>query len=155
MAKKFSKIEVALSQSYFKMIENGVGSNLFRNFYIRQGDKKQDAVQGGKLSCAFFVSTILNNFNLIKQPHLTVKSTLEDMQKMGWSKIKKLKKGAIILWETKDDHSHLGFYIGNNKAISNNPIKKQPIIHHYTFGPRGDKSYRQITAVFWHKKLDK
>jgi len=47
------------------------------------------------LDCAFFVSSILLMFGLIKKNHATVKNTLADMQKSGWQKIKKPRPKVI------------------------------------------------------------
>ncbi len=151
------KITIDWRNSYLKMISNSVGTKLFRNFYIYLGKKRKDAVEGGKLSCAFFVSSILRNFGLIKEPHLTVKSALKDMKQSGWFEIKKPRQGAILVWEKRKDergiHKHIGFYICNHRAISNSFYQRKPIRHHWTFGKKGSKSYRRIVMIFWHKKL--
>ena len=134
------------------MIHNSVGTKMFRNFYICKNKKIKDAVINGRLSCAFFVSNVLNSFGLIKGPHLTVKSTIKDMEEYGWIKIKRPKIGAVISWEEKimpdkKAHGHLGFYIGNNKAVSNSFVKKTPAIHGW--------KYRPILDIYYNKKLDK
>lgn len=141
------------------MIENSVGTKLFQNFYVKINKKKVDAVKGGRLSCAFFVSFILHNFNLIKKAHLTVDSTLDDMKKSGWRKIKKPRKNAVIEWERKEFpnksiHKHIGFYIGKNQAISTSSHYKKPVMHHITFGAKNSKTYRRIIAIYWHPKLN-
>ncbi len=134
-------------------------NRLFRHFYVYKNDKRVNAVKNGRLSCAFFVSFILHNFDLIKQSHLTVKSTIKDMQKSGWTKIKKPKKGAVIVWQEKigsdgQVHKHIGFYVSYQRVISNSFKKRTPILHHWTFGLRSSKTYRQITDIFWHHKLN-
>lgn len=158
---KISQIKIApiLKKSYLKMIENSIGARLFQNFYVDIDGKKHDAVKAGRLSCAFFVSSILNNFGLIRQSHLTVNNTVKDMRKSGWTEIGKPKKGAILVWEKKVDqkgniHKHIGFYISNKQAISNSFHRRIPVCHHWTFGQRGSKSYRRIITIFWHKKLN-
>ncbi len=148
-----------IKDSYLKMIENSLGTRLFQNFYIYNGKNKKDGVKDGELSCAFFVSFILNNFDLINKSHLTVKSTIGDMQESGWIKIKKPRKGAVIVWKKKlypdgKTHSHIGFYVGNRQAISNSQSRRTPVRHYFTFGSPGSKLYRQMTTIFWHKKLD-
>ena len=153
------RITPIIKDSYLAMIENSVGTRMFCNFYVRVGKRKQNAVQGGKLSCAFFVSFILNNFGLIKESHLTVKSTINDIKRSGWTMIKRPRKGAVIIWEEKlysdkNAHSHIGFYIGNKQAISNSTRSHKPVRHHWTFGPRGSKNYRKVIAIYWHPELN-
>ena len=53
----------------------------------------------------------------------TVESAVKDMEQSGWKQTKKLAPGNIIVWEEKKDHAHIGFYIGNDKAISNSSKK--------------------------------
>ncbi|MCH7759543.1 hypothetical protein IID20_04265 [Patescibacteria group bacterium] len=154
------------------MIENSIGAHLFQNFYVSIDGKKQDAMKGGRLSCSFFVSSILNNFNLINDIQLTVKKIIVDMKKSGWEKIKRKRKGSVVIWEEErcpdkdmlawekkiyqhgNVHQHIGFYVGNNQAISNSFKKRTPILHHWTFGSRSSKTYRRITDIFWHPKLN-
>lgn len=140
------------------MIKNSVGCNLFRNFYAKVGKKKVDITQDGVLSCAFFVSSILFLFKLIKKPHTTVNKTVKDLKQSGWKQIRKPKIGSILVWETLkfdggDIHKHIGFYICNQKAISNSFKKRRPVIHHWTFGIKKGKPNREIEAIFWNDKL--
>ena len=157
------KIIPDLQGSYLKMVENSPGTRLFQNFYVRKGKRKIDATAGGRFSCALFVSFILNNFGLLRKSHTTVKSTLRDMQNSGWFEINlgtvpsSVPRGAVLVWEEKKDkrgiHQHIGFYIGKNQAISNSFQKKTPVCHHWTFGPRGSKSYRRVVKIFWHNNF--
>lgn len=157
-----------LKDSYLSVIKNSIGSKIFRNSFTIIDGQKKDLLKNGKLSCAFFVSSILVIFKLIKEVHLTVDGTIKDLEKSGWKKVypvkffakqklfsmvKKLKIGSIILWEEKNGHKHLGFFIGKNQAISNAFYfykKREPIIHHLTYNGR-----RKIEEIFWHKKLEK
>ncbi|MBL7054090.1 hypothetical protein ISS06_02780 [Patescibacteria group bacterium] len=157
--KKQIKITPIIKDSYLAMIKNSVGSKMFSCFYVLKGKTKKNAVMNGKLSCAFFVSTILHHFKLINGPHLTVKSTLKDMNVSGWHRIRSPKKGAIISWEERkrpDEkiHGHIGFYIGNKKVISNSFRKKSPICHDLTYAPVGTKKYRKVKDIFWHSMLE-
>jgi hypothetical protein len=83
---------------------------------------------------------------------------VEDMKKSGWRQVRRPKVGSVLVWEELrfDDgaHSHMGFYIGNKRAISNSRVKRVPAVHHWTYGTKNGKSNRRITAVYWHKKLD-
>lgn len=143
-------------ETYLSVIKNSVGANLFRNFYALVNGEKRDILRNGELSCAFFVSSILRMFGLIKEVHCTVDGTVKDLKKSGWRKIKKPKNGSILVWEAikfpdGEVHEHIGFYIGGGRAISNSASMIKPTVHHYTFGESGGKPTRKITATFWHK----
>jgi hypothetical protein len=142
------------------MIESSVGSKLFRHLYGKVGSKKTDLLRGGDVACAFYVSSILVLRNLAKAVHATVSGTMKDMLSSGWVEIKKPKVGSIILWEnlkgqSGEEHKHLGFFIGGDRAISNVPAKKSPQIHHFTYGLKKGQPVRKIEKVFWHPSLGK
>ncbi|MCH7883107.1 hypothetical protein IIA95_01685 [Patescibacteria group bacterium] len=148
-----------LYETYLVVIKNSVGSRLFRNFYANVRGKKTDIMQHGALSCAFFVSSILAMFKLIGEFHGTVDGTAKDLKQSGWKLITKPRTGCILVWgkivsDKKNSHKHIGFYIGNRKAISNNSKLGQPVIHHWTFGAKNGKPKRKIEAIYWHKKLN-
>lgn len=158
---KKEKVIPILFDTYIAIIKNSVGSKMFRNSYAKINGKKTDILQNGMLSCAFFVSSTLFLFKLIKEIHGTVDGTVRDLEQSDWQKIAKPKIGSIIVWEkidfgNKDFHKHIGFYIGNNKAIStsSNSKKGQPIIHHCTYGIKRNKPVRKVEAIFWNKKLN-
>ena len=157
---KKQKVIPIIFDTYIAVIKNSAGSKMFRNFYAKVDGKKTDIMKNGDLSCAWFVSSLLYLFKLIKDAHATVNGTIKDLQQSGWKKIKKPKIGSVIVWEkidfgNKDFHKHIGFYIGNNKAISTSNSKKgQPIIHHWTYGIKRNKPVRKVKAIFWHKKLN-
>lgn len=139
------------------MIKNSVGTQMFRNlFVINENGKKLDALKNGDLACAFFVSCILKIFSLINYPHATVDSAVRDMLDSGWHLTKKLESGNVLLWEkNKEGRRHLGFYVGNNKTISNFYKKKHPVVHHYMhFWKIGDnKPKRKIEGIFTHPDI--
>lgn len=151
----FSKpsMEQALFDTYISVIQSSVGSKMFQHLYMTVDGKKRDILRGGELSCAFFVSSILLMFALIGERHATVAGTVAAIEKYGWKKIKRPKVGAILVWEEKKEHKHIGFYIGDNKAISNSPTKKVPASHHFTFGTLEGVPKRKIEAIYWHKNL--
>ncbi len=148
--------------SYTKAIENSIGSNLFRNLYFRIEGEVIDVLDDGDLSCAIYVTTILYIFGLIKERHTTVVATIEDILQSGWYEIEKPKNGAIILWgyKKKDDgtqgkHRHLGFFIDNETAISNDSSTRVVAKHHPTFGTFSNgKAKREILAYYWNDKLN-
>ena len=155
------QIKILLRESYLRFIENSVGSKSWRNFYALIGGKKKDVLKNGELSCAFFVSSVLAIFGLIENRHMTVKSTIKDMEENGWYEILKPKRGAVLLWEaikfpSGSINKHVGFYLNGNKAVSNRWEKKSPMVHHFTYGVKKDGSpKRKIEKIFWHQKLGK
>lgn len=155
MAKpKFKRL---IKETYLQMIKNSSGTRMFRNlFVINKKGKKLDALKNGDLACAFFVSSILKIFSLIDYPHATVDSTVRDMLENGWRQTKNLKPGNILLWEkNKKGHKHLGFYVGNKKAVSNFYKKRHPIVHHYIYfwKTRNNQPKREIEKIFTHPDI--
>lgn len=157
-----TKPALDLFASYMAAVENSVGSNLFRNLYFKIKGESIDVLEDGDLSCAVFVTSLLYLFDLIEEKHTTVNGTIEDIEKFGWYKITEPKKGAIILWgfKKKDDgtqgkHRHVGFYIDEETAISNDSDSRVVWKHHPTYGtfPNGETK-RDIQALYWHDKLN-
>ncbi|MGB4420499.1 MAG: NlpC/P60 family protein [Candidatus Saccharimonadales bacterium] len=130
-----TKPKKLVKKTYLKLIRNSVGSRMFRNLYISIDNRqKYDATKNGELSCAFYVSAILVIFGLIKNTHGTIQRTQEDLEEVGWIKTDQPNPGDIIIWEAdKDSHNHIGFYVGRNKAISNNSLRRKITMHDYTF----------------------
>jgi hypothetical protein len=149
------KMKLLFLENYLTMIKNSVGTKMFRNLYVEVDGGKKDITGDGNLSCAFFVSSLLVVSKLIKEPHATVDGTIKDLQTSGWQEIVEPKIGCILVWEKVDfggslgEHKHVGFYIGNNRAVSNDSKESCPKEHDYLF----DGS-RQIEKMFWHPKLE-
>jgi hypothetical protein len=147
------KVERLIFSSYLAMIKNSVGSKAFRNYFAKVNGIKKDVMKNGENSCAFFVSSILLTFELIKHFHATVNGVERDLKESNWKEIKKPKVGSIIIWEPKIDknneiHKHIGFYIGNGKVISNSPQKRTPIVHDLNYNGK-----RKIEKIYWNSKL--
>lgn len=144
------------------MIENSAkGENwMFKNFYIEKDGEVRDSLDDGHNSCAVMVSSILlllnDMFHWIKSPHTTVVSTEKDMKESGWLEVSDLKPGAVLIWEKKEGHSgnmhyHIGFYMGDDEAISNDSRGTGfPGRHHYTYN-----GTRKVEKIYWHPELDK
>jgi len=153
MPKNKQKIIPLIFDTYIAVIKNSIGSKLFRNFYAKVDGKKLDIMNNGELSCAFYTSSISVLFDFIKKVHGTVNSTIKDLRGAGWKVIKKPKIGSVMVWEKMifkkgDIHKHIGFYIGNNQAISNNYKFGYPTKHHWTFNNK-----RKVELILWNKKL--
>jgi len=160
-------MKLLFKKNYLTQIENSAkGENyLFRNFYVKKEEEIKDSLEDGKNSCAVMVSHILYSFNSlldfmgkkhwIKFIHLTVASTEKDMIENGWNEIGDLRSGSILIWEKKDGrngepHNHIGFYIGNDEAISNDSKGTGfPHKHNATYN-----GTRKIEKIYWHNDLD-
>ncbi len=137
------KIKSDIKKSYLAMIKNSQGTKMFSDYFAFVKGKSKNLLKKGRLSCAFFVSSVLKIFNLIESVHLTVKGTIKDLKKSGWQKTKRPKIGDILVWEKEQGHFHIGFYLGKNQAISNSSKKGFPEKHHYTY-----KGKRKIIEIF-------
>ncbi|KKS07657.1 MAG: hypothetical protein A3A90_01270 [Candidatus Zambryskibacteria bacterium RIFCSPLOWO2_01_FULL_35_19] len=150
---KKQKVTPLLKKTYITTIENSIGSKMFCNLYAKVNGKNIDITRGGDLSCAVFVSSILFLFKLIKERHATVSSTIKDLKQSGWIEIEKPKIGCVLVWEEKkfksgEKHKHIGFYIGKEKAISNNTKLKYPTKHMWDKFDR-----RKVELILWNLKL--
>lgn len=137
--------------TYLAVVKNSINSKMFRNLYAKVNGKKTDITDNGNLSCAFFVSSILYMFRLIREMHATVNGTVRGLIEFGWTEIEKPKVGCILVWKETDFgkgdlHKHIGFYIGQNKAISNDYKKGFPVEHEWKF--------REIEIMLWNPKLN-
>lgn len=142
------KTVILKKESYLALIKNSAGSTSWRDVYGLTNKNKKNLTQKGDLSCAYFVSAILKIFDLLKNLHLTVDGAISDLKKSGWEKVtkNKISAGDIIIWQEKNNHRHIGFYLGRQKAISNDSKARKIKIHHYTFNGR-----REIETVWKHK----
>ena len=151
------KVTPLIHATYLKLVDNAVGSNMFRVMYAVVNDAKKDIMIDGDFSCAFFVSSVLKIFGQIGRVHATVDSTIKDLKQSGWNESPGLKEGAILVWEGKIDesgeiHKHLGFYLGDNLSVSNSSETKTPQKHHYTYGEINGEPVRKVTNIFWKEK---
>lgn len=135
------KLKLLKKKNYLSIIENSAkGENLmFRNLWAEKNENTIDIVENGRLSCAVFVSTVLYLFKAIGDLHATVEATVKDMLESGWVETKDFEPGVVLVWEKKDFgsngvHSHIGFYTGDEEAVSNSSMDRGvPIRHHYTY----------------------
>jgi len=121
--------------SFLAVVRNSIGSRMFRTFYVHQGGERVDALRDGGRSCAFFVSSILTIFKKIGSFHLTVHSTLRDLERSGWRVVgADLMPGDVLVWDAEsidgELHAHIGFYVGDGKAVSTSFETGTPVLHH-------------------------
>lgn len=147
-------------KSYLRTIKNSRGSKVFRNVYFKINDEVRDVLKDGNLSCAYFVSSILKHFDLIKDLRTSVDGLVEELKENGWTEINEPKLGSILVWEkvyfsgSGKWHGHIGFYIGKGWAISNSSKKRYPVKHYWRREPVSGR-WRKVKSIFWHPFLDK
>jgi len=152
------EIKILQFDTYINSIKESVDSSLFRTVFAEVDGKKENIVNKGQFACALYVSSVLLWFGLIKERHTGFSGLIEDMKDSDWYKIDEPKIGAIIHWEKKmkngEENEHVGFYIGDDRAISNNGDVGAPVEHHYTYGETDGKPNRKIEAIYWHLRLN-
>ncbi len=150
-----NKPKILKKRNYISMIKNSVGSTQYQNLWVEHEDGTQeDVTRGGELSCGVYITSLLLLFGLIEKQKATVDGTIEYMEKYGWEEIEKedIQEGDAIVWNKKKDkdgetHGHIGFYVGDNKAVSNSTKLKKIVRHGWDYGGR-----RKIEKVLrWNK----
>lgn len=160
MSKNDEKPKRLYFKSYIQLLNNSVGSNVFRNFYVKTREKGEfDALDDGHNSCAFFVSSILVIFKKLTNIHGTVKSTINDLKKSGWIQVEKPEPGDVVIWEAKMFNDglkqHIGFFIGDSKAISTSLKHQTPVEHNINFGSENRKVEQVYRHLNWDNDNDK
>ncbi len=155
-------VEPLLLPTYLALIEASVGSTMFQNFWANVNGKKTDITRGGRVSCSFYVSSILKLFNLTQEVQVTVNRLKRDLDESGWYEIKRPKKGCVVFWLAKPADaerikkdkgayqpmvSHCGFFVGNGMSITNEgdvsmAPQKLPLL------------YRPVEKYLWHDALE-
>lgn len=119
--------------TYMAVIRNSPGTEMFKNVYAEVNGEYKDITDNGDLSCAFFVSSVLVIFGLIGEIHMTVRSTIREMKRSGWIDTNDPKEGDVVIWgeefSNQEKHMHIGFFLNEERAISNSKNKKHPIEH--------------------------
>lgn len=155
------EVKPLLFETYLTTIKASVGAEIFKHNFALVDGNKQDILKNGQLSCAFFVSFILNAFNLLPAEglHTGVDGLVRDLLKSGWQLIDTPRIGAVLVWERiiqtdGEPHQHVGFYLGDDQAISNSSEQGTPAIHHVTYGTKSDGTpERKLIAIYWHDSL--
>ena len=134
---------------YLSVVQNSIGTKMFQNLPVLKNGEVFDAVEGGVLSCAFFVSGILSMLGLIESVHATVVSTQKDLMENGWKTTNNpIESGDVIIWAINESgHEHIGFALDSTGAISNSETHKTPMQHAI------DKNNRSVLAV-WRRRWE-
>lgn len=161
-------------KSYIDAIKWSIGSQMYRNFWINKWWKDIDICQNGNLSCAYYVSNLLKQFNIIDSWSANTQATINKLINKWRYEISpetdsdKIPVGSILTrkWGFGDDwfHDHIWFYVWNEITISSDSYQEDrsgldfaepqycPISHHYTY-----KWTREITKIYtydFESKID-
>ena len=144
-------VSILVKESLIAAAENSVGSKVFRTLYARKDGVVTDILEGGEVSCANFVSTLLHRFQLLPLPHVTVQGLIRGLEASGWRQVQEPEAGDVLIWQaivqaSEELHAHCGIYLGDTRAVSNDYRVGMPIIHHFTDELPG----RAITAIYRH-----
>ena len=132
--------DIELPVSYLDDVRNAgkERSTKYRHYFVAGSEGIIDVTDNGDLSCAWFVSSVLEKHGLLSRARTTVTSTLQEIEERAeWEKIEEHNSfpGAVILWpRSASGHYHLGFYLGQSETgqgeyVSNSFMAKAPIIH--------------------------
>lgn len=157
MSKEEIKVVPKVFDTYISMVENSVGSKAWQTVWADVDGKKTDVTMGGVKSCAFFVSSILKNFDFIKKTHATVASTTKDLKESGWVSIESPRAGAVIVYEPVvfddgESNEHIAICVSDTKAVSNSYTKRVPVIHDIEMV--FDDKPRKITHILFNDSVN-
>ncbi len=137
-------MKILQKKTLIEAIKNSVGSNQYRNFFIEDNGQEKDILENGKNSCAYFVSSLLKEFNLLNEIHTTIDGLVNDLSS-NWEEVSVLEaqEGDILIWKKEGQYGHIGFALSNNQAISNSTEKGVPHQHSQDFD-----GTRPISEIF-------
>jgi hypothetical protein len=130
-------VDVLKKETYIKMIENSVGSNMFNSVYVKNKDSSgvTDVLENGKYSCAYYVSSLLFLLGLIDRPHALVSTVKTVISTSGdWEVADKAEAGDVVFWnkvtfEDGTENAHVGFALNNQEAVSTSSTQKTVVKH--------------------------
>lgn len=152
------KVTPRIFDTYISMVKNSVGSKAWQTVWADVDGVKTDVTLGGIKSCAFFVSSILNNFDFVKKTHATVTSTVKDLKESGWTSTKNPQAGAVVVYESimfddGEGNEHIAICISDTKAVSNSYTKRVPVAHDIAMNLNGKP--RKIIEILYKSSIDK
>ncbi len=144
-------------ETYLRMIENAPGTRMFASLFVRRKDDGTvtDVLNDGEYSCAVFASSVLTLAGLIDRPVATVASLRRVLDERGWHRTDQSSRpGDVVVWEDRLEsdgtpHSHIGFAVGDDEAVSTSAKERRVVRHHLTSGAKEDGTpVRDVIAVY-------
>jgi hypothetical protein len=147
-------------ETYLAHIKGTVGSTAYRHWYVHQKKDPQtvkDVTNGGQRSCAYYASAVLVTFGLTYKILASTNGLLRDMWGIGWYELQEPRPGAVLVWLPREgetgNYPHLGFYMGDDKAISTiGGDICTPMEHDWRYVPP-KSDHRELHSIWWHDKL--
>lgn len=148
-------VKIEIKKTYLALIRNSIGVKFFQECYALVDGELQEILDKGDKSCAFYATSILTLCGFLPNIELTVHRMHTAMEENGWYEVHALHPGNVIFWHEKvyapnTPRKHVGFYIGNNLAISNDGDIGVPLEHNYA-----EYKGRGIQSVWSHALLHK
>lgn len=137
---KYPHSRLLARASLIAVVRGAVGTDMFRSLYVAGGSGPMDVLEDGRLSCAFFVSSVLN---------AVVEKTIAKMGEAGWVLAEVASLGCVTRWPILDSNEHIGFCVANDTFVSNSSSLRSPQIHGSSL-PDG----REPIAYYRHPVLD-
>ncbi|MCB9809521.1 hypothetical protein H6771_00910 [Candidatus Peribacteria bacterium] len=138
-------------QNYLAAIRNSLGSRQYQDVWLENDTQCVNVTEAGIISCAWYASSLLVLHGVLQSVHGTVEGTeweLRERCDLLPAPYSALQPGDILLWEAVHfpnggRHAHIGFFVGEEQAISNSARTRVPALHHWTY-----EGTRAITAVY-------
>lgn len=151
-------IERDIFKTYISLINNSIDTKIFRNMFVSSVDgESRDVTQDGRLSCAYFVSSILVISSYLNRVHSTVEITISDFEKYKWKSFSEPAVGDVVEWpKNAEGHAHVGFYVGEGEAVSNSEDQRSPVRHSIIMKDgRKPLRYWRVPNLMNHNNLSK
>ncbi|KXK08103.1 MAG: hypothetical protein UZ21_OP11001000702 [Microgenomates bacterium OLB22] len=146
-------MKLLVNRNVLGQCEGAIGSTQYRHLWFEDHGVQKDIVEDGELCCAYFMSSVLHNHDLLRSVHATVKGTIADMMTSGWTMIDLPQIGAILHWEEFEGHEHIGIFVGDDKAISHSDKTRSPQKHDWLLRSEQFPEGRALLGILWHEKL--
>jgi hypothetical protein len=146
-------MKLLVKNNLLAQCEGAINSKQYRHLWFDVDGAQKDIVEDGILSCAYFMSSLLHNHNLITAVHATVKGTVADMTAFGWIKLETPQVGCILHWEEYEGHEHIGIFIGEDMAISHSDRTQSPQRHDWLLRSESLPEGRALLGIYWHRIL--
>ena len=170
-------LEFRKKETYMSLIKNAPGSKLFRDVvFFNNSDSDFEGIpagtsinitKNGQLSCPYFVSALLHLLGgVIDAPHVTVEGTIRAMLARGWQQLRsndEIYPGDVVIWEKNpagntahyaEGHTHIGFILDKNTAVSTSGKLAEVMAHDPYFRNMGEGiTERKIDKIFAHPDL--
>lgn len=145
------KNKIDVSANLLAMINSSVDCDMFARIATLGRDETHQVIRDDELGGCYYVCFLLRGFHLISSIRLTVSGTARQLPRSGWETLDNtgvLAPGMIIVWETTGTvtpRKRIGFYVGDEEAVSTAINRGIPTRHHATFGDQ-----HRIQRVYAH-----